>query len=116
MSTARVSSSDSNEPGLRTLSSTSRSAARLAKSSISPGAAYSANRLDAATRSIRRPRVAALTSSMVRSCRPSSSAARLASRSPPGVNARPAAVRAKSLSPNSLRSWAMCSDTADSET
>ena len=103
--------------GLRTLSSTSRSAARSANSSIRPGAAYSANRLDAATRSSRRPRVAAwLTSRIVRSCSPSISAARLASRSPPGVKASPDAVRVNSWSPNSLRNWAMCSDTADSET
>ncbi|MEU5826322.1 hypothetical protein [Micromonospora tulbaghiae] len=48
MSAARV-SSDSKEPGSQTLSSMSRSAARLANSSISLGAANSANSLDAAT-------------------------------------------------------------------
>ena len=47
--------------GLLTLSSTSRSSARSAKSLIRPGAACSAKRLDAATRRSRRPRPAWLT-------------------------------------------------------
>ena len=88
-STVRVSSSDSNRPGLCVLSSTSRSLARSANSSIRPGAACSANRADVATRSSRRPPPAWRTSRMVRSCRLSISAARLARRSPPGVKARP---------------------------
>ena len=102
--------------GLATLSSTSRSAARLVKSSISPGAACSANRLDAATRSSRRPPPAWLTSMIVRSCSPSISAARLASRSPPGVNASPDGCPDEQRSPSSLRSWATCSEIAASET
>ena len=115
-STARVCSSRWNCRGPCTLSSTSRSSARLANRSSSPGAACSANRLDAASRSSRRPAPAWLTSRMVRSCRPSISAARLASRSPPGVNAIPDAVRTNSRSPSSLRSWPMLSDTAASDT
>ena len=69
-----------------------------------------------ATRSTRRPSPAWLTSRTVRSCRPRISTARLASRSPPGVNASPDAVRVKSRSSNSLRSWATCIDTAASLT
>ena len=76
-------------PASWTLSSTSRSSARLANRSISPGAACSANRFDDATRSTRGPWPAWLTSRTVRSWRPRISTARLASRSPPGVNARP---------------------------
>ena len=115
-STARVSSSDSNRAGLWVLSSTSRSLARSANSSIRPGAACSANRAEVATRSSRRPPPAWRTSRMVRSCRLSISAARLARRRPPGVNARPDEVRTNSLSPSSLRSWPTCSDTAASVT
>jgi hypothetical protein len=102
--------------GLCTLGSTSRSSARPANSSIRPGAACSASRLDAATRSGRRPEPACRTSRIVRSRSPSSSAARLASRSPPGVNASPLAVRAKSLSPSSPRRCARWMETADSDT
>ena len=115
-STVRVTSSCSNCLVGCTLSSTSRSLARSANRLIRPGAAYSANSAEVPSRSIRRPDPASRTSSTVRSCSPSISTARLASRSPPGVNASPEAVRLKSWSPSSRRSWPTCSDTAASVT
>ena len=113
-STAREKSRSAKSVTGWTLSSTSRSRARLVNRLISPGAACSANRPDDASRSIRRPAPASLTSSTVRLCRSRISIARLASRSPPGVNARPDGVRVNNGSSSSVRSCLRFIETADS--
>ena len=63
--------------------------------------------LDAAIRSNRRPWPASLTSIAVCRCNPRISTARLARRSPPGVNANPEDARVNRESSSSLRSWPM---------
>ena len=76
-----------------TLSSTERSSARDENNSIRPGAACSANALDAAIGSSRLPCAASVIFIAVCCWRPRISIALLASRSPPGVNVSPAPVR-----------------------
>ena len=98
-----------------TLNSTDRSSARDEKRSINPGAACSAKALDAAMRSSRRPWAASVTSIAVCCCRPRISTARLANRSPPGVNASPAPVLVNKASSSSLRSAATCIETPASD-
>ena len=72
---------------------------------MSPGAACSANAVDAAMRSSLRPWAASVTSMAVCCCSPRISMARLASRSPPGVNARPDDDRLNSGTSSYIRNF-----------